>query len=86
MVLVAIFGLLTVFAITKAEGKWKIWNLLIIIACCGVGFGLAYLAGMWSHNMGLGGEIAIPATLAAGSLGAVFCPRKKPLKKPESAP
>jgi hypothetical protein len=77
MVLFAVFGLLAVFAVTRAEGKWKIWNLLIILASCLIGFFVAYLAGAWSRNMALGGEIAIPTTLAFGSLGAVFGRRRK---------
>lgn len=85
MVLFAVFGVLAAFAIIKAEGKWKIWNLLIILASCGIGFLVAYLAGIWSRNMALGGEIAIPSTFAFGSLGAVFCPRrKKSVAKTES--
>jgi hypothetical protein len=86
MILLGLFAALTVFSITQAEGKWKIWNVLIILASSGVGFLVAYLAGTWARNMGLGGEIAVPTSLAFGSLAAVFCPRRKKLPKPESVP
>lgn len=81
MLLLVVFGALSAFAITKAEGKWKVWNVLIIVGGCGLGFLLSYLAGTWARNMGLGGEIAIPASLAFGSLAAVFCPRRKDASK-----
>ena len=77
MFLYGLFGLLTFFAVTRAEGKWKIWNLLIILGCCGIGFGIAYFAAVWSRNMALGGQLVVPSICACGSLGAVFCPRKK---------
>jgi hypothetical protein len=77
MVLLAIFLVLTILAISRAEGKWKLWNLLIILGGAVLGLGIAYLAGMWNKNMALGGEIAVPSALACGSLAAVLCPRKK---------
>jgi hypothetical protein len=77
VVLLAVFALFTIFSLARAEGRWKLWNLLIIIGSCAVGFFVAYLAGVWSRNMALGGEIAVPTTLAFGSFAAVLCPRKK---------
>lgn len=81
MLLLALFLVLTAFSVAGAEGWWKMWNLLIILGCCGVGFGLAYIGGLWSSNMALAGHIAVPATFAFGSLGAVLCPRKKSIKE-----
>ena len=77
MILIALFAVLAIFSVTRAEGKWKLWNSLIILASCGVGFGAAYLMGVWGRNMALGGELAIPATFVCGALAAVLCPRKK---------
>lgn len=86
MILFVVFAIFTMLAVTKAEGMWKIWNVLIILGSCAVGFLVAFLAGSWARNMGLGGQIAIPSALAFGSLAAVLCPRKKNVKKAESNP
>ena len=86
MVLLAVFVALSAFAIAKAEGNWKLWNLFIIAGGCGLGFLVSYLAGMWAKNMGLGGEIAIPTSLAFGALAAVFAPRKKDAAKIHAGP
>lgn len=84
MVLLAVFVALAAFAITRAEGRWKIWNTLIIVGSCAVGFLAGFLAGVWGRNMAIGGQLAAPLTFAFGSLGAVFCPRKKSVAKAEN--
>jgi peptidoglycan/LPS O-acetylase OafA/YrhL len=85
MLLFALFGVLVIFAVTKAEGKWKVLNVLIVIGGCALGFGVGYLAGVWAQNMALGGELAVPISLAFGALAAVFAPRKK-TDKPQPTP
>jgi hypothetical protein len=84
MILFAVFIVLSAFAISKAEEGWRLWNGLIILGGCGVGFLVAYLAGLWARNMAFGGEIALPLTFAFGSLAAVLCHRKRKITKAES--
>jgi TctA family transporter len=81
MVLFVIFLIIAGFAVARAEGMWKLWNVLIILASCGVGFFVAYLVAPERHVL----HLALPLTLAFGALGAVLCPRMKKERKTESS-
>jgi general secretion pathway protein G len=84
MILLVIFVLLTLLAVVRADGKWKLWNSLIILGGLALGFGVAYIAGMWSKNMALGGEIAVPTSLAFGCLAAVLVSAQKESREARS--
>lgn len=84
MILFALFAVVSLFAISKAEGVWKLWNALIIVGACGIGFLVAYLGGLWARNLSLGGEIAVPLAFAFGSLAALLCCRKRKITKAEA--
>jgi hypothetical protein len=68
---------LTVWAIFGAKGaKWKLLNLLIIVAFVGVGLGLGYLAGLWSSNMAIGAHFSVLLATLLGSAAAYVCLRR----------
>ena len=42
------------FAIASGHGmKWKLFNVLIILGCMGLGYCLGYAAGLGTKNMGM---------------------------------
>jgi hypothetical protein len=64
----------TGFAIATGPGaKWKILNVVIILACMGVGLGLGYAIGLGSKNFGSVPNAAILFSMMFGVLGAMVC-------------
>jgi hypothetical protein len=66
--------LASAFAIAGGQGvKWRLLNILIILGCMGIGFGLGYAAGLGSKNMGMVPNQAIPFSMMFGIVGALGC-------------
>jgi hypothetical protein len=79
--LLMVLLVLSVWGIFAAEGKWKLFNLLIIIAGIGFGLALGYLAGLWSANMALGGQLAATFGELFGGCAAYICVRRNTIRK-----
>jgi hypothetical protein len=61
------------FAIASGHGmKWKLFNVLIILGCMGLGYCLGYAAGLGSKNMGMVPNAALPFTMMFGIVGALM--------------
>jgi hypothetical protein len=68
---------LSVLAIASAKGmKWKLLNLLIILAFMGLGLLIGWGMGMWGKNMEIGALVAIPLACLLGAVGALGCWRR----------
>ena len=64
------------FAVAGGQ-KWKrkLFNLVVILGCMGLGFGIGYAAGLGSKNMGRVPDAALPVSMMFGILGALGCVR-----------
>lgn len=80
LLLVALL-VLSLWAIFGAAGKWKLFNLLIILAGMGFGIGLGLLAGLYSRNMAVGGELGASFGEIFGSAAAYICLRRNTRRK-----
>ena len=72
---------LSVWAIFGANRKWKLFNLLVIVAGMGFGLGLGFLAGLWSRNMAIGGELAVTFMSLFGAAAGYICLRRNTRRK-----
>jgi hypothetical protein len=64
----------TGFAIATERGwKWKVLNVVIILACMGVGLGLGYSLGLGSKSLGVIPNQALPFSMMFGVVGAMVC-------------
>ena len=61
------------FAIGGPGVKRKLLNVVVILACMGVGFGLGYAAGLGSKNLGSVPDLAVPLSMMFGVAGALGC-------------
>jgi hypothetical protein len=62
------------FAIASGEGvKWKLLNVVIILGCMGLGYGLGYALGLGSGNLGSVPNQALPLAMMFGIVGALGC-------------
>jgi hypothetical protein len=62
------------FAIASGEGvKWKLLNMVIILGCMGLGYGLGYSLGLGSGNLGRAPNQALPLAMMFGIVGALGC-------------
>lgn len=62
------------FAVAGASGaSRKLLNLLVIVGCMGLGFGIGYAAGLGSGNMGKVDGAGTPFALILGIVGAMGC-------------
>jgi hypothetical protein len=62
------------FAIAGRQSvKWKLFNLVIILGCMGLGFGIGYAAGLGSQNLGRIPDAGLPFALMFGIVGALGC-------------
>jgi 4-hydroxybenzoate polyprenyltransferase len=62
------------FAIAAGQGaRWKLLNLLTILLCTSLGFGLGYAAGLGSKNMGFVPHAGVPLAMIFGIAAALAC-------------
>jgi hypothetical protein len=62
------------FAIAAGQGaKWKLLNVVIILSCMGLGFGIGYAVGLGSKNMGFVPQAGLPISMMFGIVGALVC-------------
>jgi hypothetical protein len=62
------------FAIAGGQGvKRKLLNVVIIVGCMGLGFGIGYAAGLGSKNMGMVPNAGVPFSMMFGIVGAFGC-------------
>lgn len=72
-----VFLVLLVFAVAGAKGvKWKLLNLLIIMAFMVLGIAIGFGLGAWGGNMAIGGHVAAPLMTLLGAVGAFGCIRR----------
>jgi hypothetical protein len=55
------------------EMKWRLLNVVIILGCMGVGFGLGYATGLGSQNLGRVPGAGWPFAIMFGVVGALGC-------------
>jgi hypothetical protein len=61
-------------AVASGEGvKWKLLNLVIILGCMSLGYGLGYSLGLGSGNLGRVPNLALPLSMMFGIVGALGC-------------
>ena len=58
---------------TGEEVKGKLLNMVIILGCMGVGYGLGYALGLGSGNLGRIPNQALPLSVMFGIVGALGC-------------
>ena len=58
---------------TGEEVKGKLLNMVIILGCMGVGYGLGYALGLGSGNLGRVPNQALPLSVMFGIVGALGC-------------
>ena len=58
---------------TGEEVKGKLLNMVIILGCMGVGYGLGYALGVGSGNLGRIPNQALPLSMMFGIVGALGC-------------
>jgi hypothetical protein len=62
------------FAVAGGQSvKWKLFNLVIILGCMGLGFGIGYAAGLGSKNLGRIPDAGLPFALLFGIVAALGC-------------
>jgi hypothetical protein len=62
------------FAVASGEGvKSKLLNVVIILGCMGLGYGLGYALGLGSGNLGRVPNQALPLSVMFGIVGALGC-------------
>jgi hypothetical protein len=62
------------FAIASGQGvKWKVLNVVIILGCMSLGYGIGYAAGLGSKNLGAVPHAALPFSMMFGIVGALAC-------------
>jgi len=62
------------FAVASGQGvKWKLLNVVIILGCMGLGYGLGYALGLGSGNLGMVPNQALPLAMMFGIVGALGC-------------
>jgi hypothetical protein len=66
--------LASAFAIAGGQGaQGRLLNILVILGCMALGFGIGYAAGLGSKNMGMVPNQAIPFSMMFGIVGALGC-------------
>ena len=61
-------------AVASGEGvKWRLLNVVIILGCMGLGYGLGYALGLGSGNLGSVPNQALPLSMMFGIVGALGC-------------
>jgi len=61
-------------AVASGEGvKWKLLNVVIILGCMSLGYGLGYALGLGSGNLGSVPNQALPLSMMFGIVGALGC-------------
>jgi hypothetical protein len=66
--------LASAFAIAGGRGaQGRLLNILVILGCMALGFGIGYAAGLGSKNMGMVPHQAIPFSMMFGIVGALGC-------------
>jgi hypothetical protein len=66
--------LASAFAIAGGQGvRGRLLNILVILGCMVLGFGIGYAAGLGSKNMGMVPNQAIPFSMMFGIVGALGC-------------
>jgi hypothetical protein len=64
----------SILAVVSGEGvKWKLVNLVIILGCMSLGYGLGYAVGLGSGNLGSVPNQALPLSMMFGIVGALGC-------------
>jgi peptidoglycan/LPS O-acetylase OafA/YrhL len=67
---------LSVFAVVGGRGRWKLLNLLIIVAFIAGGLVVGLGLGAWGNNMEIGAHVAVPLMILLGAVGAFGCIRR----------
>jgi hypothetical protein len=71
----------TGFAIATGDGaKWKVLNVVIILGCMGLGFGLGYAAGLGTKNFGSVPNEGLPFAMVFGIVAAMACVARNTLR------
>ena len=66
--------LASAFAIAGGQSaQGRLLNILVILGCMALGFGIGYAAGLGSKNMGMVPNQAIPFSMMFGIVGALAC-------------
>jgi hypothetical protein len=70
------------WAIIEGQGaKWKVLNLVIILAFMAGGFGIAVaLVRIWGGNPEIGGHAAVPLMILLGCVGALGSIRRNKMR------
>ena len=64
----------TGLAVASGDGmKWKLLNLVIILGCMSLGYGLGYSLGLGTGNLGRVPNQALPLAMMFGIVGALGC-------------
>ena len=64
----------TGLAVASGDGmKWKLLNLVIILGCMSLGYGLGYSLGLGTGNLGRVPNQALPLAMMFGIAGALGC-------------
>jgi hypothetical protein len=72
-----VFLVLSVVAIAGGKpAKWKLYNILIILASCVFGSALGTLPIMWGMDEAISAQLAASFTLIFGAAGAYVCMRR----------
>jgi len=72
-----VFLALLVIAIAGGKpGRWKLYNFLIILACCALGLGLGSLPMLWGANAVISARLAASFLPIFGAAGAYVCMRQ----------
>ena len=62
------------FAVASGEGvKSKLLNVVVILGCMGLGYGLGYALGLGRGNFGRVPNQALPLSMMFGIVGALGC-------------
>ena len=64
------------FAIGGSDGwKWRLLNVVIILGCAAMGFGIGYAAGLGRGNLARAPDAGAPFGMMLGIVGAMVCIR-----------